>query len=448
LGAPRQMRIRLACAVALVGLPAVPVQASAAGLLGISTAPATAPVSLRSPAVQTKPPAALAPAAASVPVKAAAVTIKTLAAPVSSAAAALTITTPSTPVPLKPPPIPVPLKAPTVPLTPPPLPAPPKPPPLPPVPVKAPAPPIPLKPPSPPVLPAPKLPTTKLPTTKLPSVPVQPPPGPVVPKTPLVPGTRTGSAPPVKGAARAPATSPGPGATSRARSSAAAAAGQGSPGSGSSRSSASGPGSGYQTPALAPGALHGFAPLDPRERALIAAVRGLQGCLTSLPDHLRLVLQLRTGIGLAHPFSRAAVARYLRIKPIQVSRLEGKALRLLRGTARTHSCVGAAPSIATLLLTTGPGGPAAGSPTATGAVKAARYAKSAAQLSGLQVKPSSQGGESSLGLSPSPAAGNVLLALALVLSGMLLVGLLFAEELGLGSHYRRWRHRWVRRPPR
>jgi hypothetical protein len=242
------------------------------------------------------------------------------------------------------------------------------------------------------------------------------------------------------------------GAASKAHSSAAATGGRSSSGSGSPSAArpgggyGSGYGSGYSNPAPAPGALHGFARLDARERALIAAVKGLQGCLTSLPDRLRLVLQLRTGIGVGRPYSRVAVAGYLRMKPKQVSRLERKALRLLRRTAHTQSCVGTPPSLAALLAP-GAGGPAAGTPAAAGAVKAARYAKAPA-LSGLQVKPSSPSGESALGLSPSPAARNVLLAVGLVLSGMLLIGVLFAEELGLGPHFRRWRHRWIRRPPR
>jgi hypothetical protein len=266
-----------------------------------------------------------------------------------------------------------------------------------------------------------------------------------VPKAPALPAAPVVSTPSVKVRAGAPASS-GAGAASKAHSSSAATGGRSSSASVPGGGSGSGYGSGYSTPAPAPGALHGFARLDARERALIAAVKGLQGCLTSLPDRLRLVLQLRTGIGVGRPYSRVAVAGYLRMKPEQVSRLERTALRLLRRTAHTQSCVGAPPSLAGLLAP-GAGGPAAGGPAAAGAVKAARYAKAPA-LSGLGVKPTSPSGESALGLSPSPAARNVLLAVGLVLSGMLLIGVLFAEELGLGPHFRRWRHRWIRRPPR
>jgi hypothetical protein len=174
----------------------------------------------------------------------------------------------------------------------------------------------------------------------------------------------------------------------------------------------------------------------------------MQGCLGSLADRPRLVLQLRTGIGVPHAFSRAAVARYLRSTPTEISRLERSALRRLRLTAHTQSCTGAAPSLANLLLPGVGAGPGPGAAAASGAVKAARYAKSPLQLSGLRSKPSSSGGESALGLSVSPAARNVLLAVVLSLSGMLLIGVLFAEELGLGPQFRRWRHRWLRRPPR
>jgi hypothetical protein len=87
--------------------------------------------------------------------------------------------------------------------------------------------------------------------------------------------------------------------------------------------------------------------------------------------------------------------------------------------------------------------------TATGGVKAARYTKAALTTSpGTGPKKAATGGGNALGISRPPATGGVLLAIGVVLAGMLLIAVLFAEELGLGPRYRRWQSRLLRRPPR
>jgi hypothetical protein len=175
----------------------------------------------------------------------------------------------------------------------------------------------------------------------------------------------------------------------------------------------------------------------------------LRACLGDLPRRLRLVLELRTGIGVSRALSLEATARYLHVKVSAVSRLEKRALRVLLRTARTHAC-GAALRDSAGLLILGGAVPAAGNGgTAIGDVKAARYAKAALTTSpGAGPKQASSGGGNALGISRPPTAGDTLAAVAVVLAGMLLIAVLFAEELGLGPRYRRWQSRLLRRRPR
>ncbi len=186
---------------------------------------------------------------------------------------------------------------------------------------------------------------------------------------------------------------------------------------------------------------------------LRAKVQRLEGCLGDLPNRLRLVLELSTGIGAPHAFSPAAVARLLHVRLAQLARLEKQALRKLRLAAHTHpGCASAGASAVpttALEMATGVWGPGTGGMTlASSGVLAAHYSKSpAGGLLGVGVKPPT-GGSSSLGLSHPPAASSVLLGVILVLAGILVIGLLFAEELGLGPHFRQWRARVTRRPRR
>jgi hypothetical protein len=179
--------------------------------------------------------------------------------------------------------------------------------------------------------------------------------------------------------------------------------------------------------------------------SLRAIVARLAGCLGDLPERLRLVLELRTGLGVPHVLSRSAAARYLHVPVRQVAHLERRALRLLRLTARTHDCRPTSVQLTSLGIAVGPGGePGEGGAQAVGGVMAARYAKLASPRGDRPA--SAQGGSNSLGIGVA-RAGDVLLAILLVLAGMLVIAVLFAEELGLAPRYRRWQERRMRRPP-
>jgi hypothetical protein len=186
------------------------------------------------------------------------------------------------------------------------------------------------------------------------------------------------------------------------------------------------------------------------ELRLGAAVHSLAGCLGNLPDRLRLVLQLRAGIGIPRALSAAAVAKRLHLGVRQVLRLQRQGLRRLRTSARTRGCARAtaagARSAALVLDAGSAAGKHGGASIAAGGVEAARYAKPATP--GPAGENASPGGASALGISRPSAAGNTLLVLAIVLTGALLVAIAFAEELGLGTRYRQWRAQWGRRPPR
>jgi hypothetical protein len=177
-------------------------------------------------------------------------------------------------------------------------------------------------------------------------------------------------------------------------------------------------------------------------------VARLAGCLGDLPKQLRLVLELRTGLGRSHALSPRAAARYLHLPVRQVVRLERRAVRLLRLTARKHACGPSPAQMASLGIPAAvlAGGQPPSGAQAIGGVKAARYTK-------LPSTPGSRtggalGATNSLGISRAPGASNLLLATLLVLAGMIVIAALFAEELGVSPRYRRWQARHTRRPPR
>ncbi len=181
--------------------------------------------------------------------------------------------------------------------------------------------------------------------------------------------------------------------------------------------------------------------------SLRAEVRRLAGCLGELPSRLRLVLELRTGIDAPHALSVGRVATHLHITVTQVSRLEQRALLLLRGTARAHACGVAGRELSTVLVVLGGGEPGGATSSegggAAGEVKAARYAKSPSQ------EPAVRPVKSALGISPPASLQDTTLAtvIVLLLAGMLLTALLFGEKLQAGPRLRRWRARLVRRHP-
>ena len=185
-----------------------------------------------------------------------------------------------------------------------------------------------------------------------------------------------------------------------------------------------------------------------RRLQLIAALRRLEGCLGTLPDRLRLVLELSTGIDTTRALSPASVAALLHIRLGQIPRLERQALQRLRRAARADACGGArrTPSGPTVLSGFGP--PLGGS-VATGGVEGVHYAKSPSRTPrGLREKQSSPSNDTLLGINAPPAASEAWLVILVVLPGLLLVAFLFADQLGFGPRHWKWWPPWTRRPPR
>jgi hypothetical protein len=290
-----------------------------------------------------------------------------------------------------------------------------------------------------------------------PSIPVPTPATPSVtltaPTTTSTSGTPADSMPSVKGVTQLPSVSPRSTgtATNESQTTTSASGGQGSAGAAS-------PYSGYSPSggSIKPGAAASPAPRrvsqrdEARARALSlrATVQRLEGCLGNLPDQLRLALELSTGVDAPRALSPAAVAEYLHIRVGEISRLEKQALRRLRLTARTHTCGGATRTLSGLLVPSifGPGVGKDGS--AAGGVEALRYAKALSrERSGPRVKQASPGGNHFPGINIPPVADDAVLVIVILLAGSLLIGLVFADGLGLGPRHRQWRSRWMRRPP-
>jgi hypothetical protein len=375
---------------------------------------------------------------------------------------AISVTTPTVPVklptvPLKPPPLPV--KAPTVPVKPPPLPVK-----TPTVPVKP--PPVPVKPPTVPVKPPPlpvkaptvpvKPPPPKAPTVKAPvpvKSPPKPSPSPVKAPTapvnlPATPSPRTPSTVrSLLGGLAAPATRrltgagvPAPGPSSSARSSIGPAQAPGGflvSAAGTSLPSAGSVPSGYAAPPELPDVARllaeGHGRLDnARVRALVL---GLQGCLTGLPNRLRSLLELRTGVGRSRALSPTRAAHRLRIPRGRVTRLELTALRRLRRLAETTGCAVAAQPQAAFplagydyLLAAGSGGPP------LGGVESVRYEQAPSQA-GVQPLPPPGATAGPPGLTSLHSGGSPFWVIAAVLLGLVLLAAAL-DGLGLGPRHR------------
>lgn len=382
-----------------------------------------------------------------------------LTTPVGSVA----LTTPT--VPVKVPTVPV--KVPTVPVK------------VPTVPVKVPT--VPVKVPTVPVK-APTVPPVKV---KVPTVPVKTPTvptkAPTVPaklpaKTPTAPvkalvkapsGPAKASLPSVKavplpGKPTVPAKAPGVGSLSSGPST------RGSGGGAVSGAGAgAGPGSLGETNATygeAPGA-YGVAPTPgagtdartrarmARQRALVAAVAQLQGCLPILPDRQRELLELRTGVGAARPLGlaqplgpRAAAAR-LHVKAGRVANLERQALDNLRRAGETHMCGGMGGAVANVLafISSGFGGGEGTGAGARGGVEAVSYSAPPPLQRVKAAQPSVLGGL--LGADISPLVSDVALILLLLLAAAVAVSLVLADAAGKGPRHEAWRRRIINRTP-
>jgi hypothetical protein len=353
-------------------------------------------------------------------------------------------------------------------------------PPLPPVsvPVKAPSPPAlpppPVKIPPPVKLPPPPVrlpqPPVRVPTPgKAPTVPSKAPvriptptvKAPVVAGKPTAPGASHTTTPVVRvpvtspvasqprpsaGASPAPSGASGPlgGATSSsAGASAFAPSAVGT--SGSLPFSGYGGGAGATTAPVSAGSSRAHAAALRHERAVRRVVQRLAGCLASLPERLRLVLELRTGVAVRRALGPKAVAAFVHVPVKQVAPLELSGLRQLRANAGTNACAAPASSAPVMVLASYFETPSEGS-AASGGVAGARYSKSPTRT-GLPASPSSQGGGSLLGLS-LPHAGSLLLWILTALVGATLLAFLFADGLGTGPRHRHWRARWLSQPRR
>ena len=184
------------------------------------------------------------------------------------------------------------------------------------------------------------------------------------------------------------------------------------------------------------------------ERAFIAMVRRLSGCLTDLPYELRLVLQLSAGIGVSQPLSPTAVASHLHLSLRRLARLEKRALRQLLVTARTRGCGrGAEQRMFDVSVLGGFEAPFGGAAeVASGAVEAARYSKDPSRTSaGLSANQPPSRGDSLF--ATSPPEGQALLIVVLALEGVLLFGVVFRDRLvELGPpRWAGWRSKWTRR---
>jgi hypothetical protein len=67
-------------------------------------------------------------------------------------------------------------------------------------------------------------------------------------------------------------------------------------------------------------------------------VLGFQGCLDSVPNTERQVLELRAGVGIAHTRSRSEVARLTGLQRNRVTRLERRGLQRLRALHNAGTC--------------------------------------------------------------------------------------------------------------
>jgi Sigma-70, region 4 len=181
-----------------------------------------------------------------------------------------------------------------------------------------------------------------------------------------------------------------------------------------------------------------------------AAVARYHGCLGDLPRRLRFVLELRVGIGVPHPLSRAAVSRFLHLPPAQVSSLERRALRRLRATARTRGCAGggASSSVAEVI---GPN--LAGLPVLLGGAGIAGIGIGAARYSlpfpggGSRSIEAPASGASLSGEEAPSVAGNLILFMIMVVGGMGVIGYVATDGMGRAPRHREWLRRQVRRRP-
>jgi hypothetical protein len=179
-------------------------------------------------------------------------------------------------------------------------------------------------------------------------------------------------------------------------------------------------------------------------------VQRLAGCLGNLPSRLRMVLVLRTGVGLSRAYGPATVAALLHVGTREVAGLERRALAQLRLTAGSHNCTAAGQTLAASALFGAFGPPAweaaltggeAGEGGAAGEVKDLRYAThSPRERPGPAGKHGYPNGDALLGVNVPPGSADTWLMALIIVAAVALAAFLFLDE--------RWRARWLPRRPR
>jgi hypothetical protein len=181
--------------------------------------------------------------------------------------------------------------------------------------------------------------------------------------------------------------------------------------------------------------------------ALRVAVRAFRACLGNLPDNLRRVLELTTGIDVPKPLGPAAVAESLRVSTRELPELERLGLRRLLTAARAHACAADTHARTGLVSFSTLGTFASEEGGPSGGVAAAVDVTSPTALPGaVQSAKRSSGANPSVGISVPVAAGGALLLIILGLAGVLAVGLLSAGIAPWELHPEK-RTRWIHRHP-
>jgi hypothetical protein len=207
--------------------------------------------------------------------------------------------------------------------------------------------------------------------------------------------------------------------------------------------SASGP-SGNSSPSLGYGtfpeppgvarilAQEGDRALDNREiRELVLSLRG---CLSSLPHQLRAVLELRTGVGRTQAMDAGSVASHLGISRQRVLMLEPVALKRLRSAGKKHNCAVPGTELAGQVLASylsiSPG-----QGTDAGGVDGALYFKAPAG-SGTSLPVATGTADKTDALHAVRPGSPLFWTLLVALAGLLLIGFLFVDNLGIGRRHR------------
>jgi hypothetical protein len=173
--------------------------------------------------------------------------------------------------------------------------------------------------------------------------------------------------------------------------------------------------------------------LDNRE--IKELVLSLRGCLSFLPHQLRAVLELRTGVGQTQAMDAGSVASHLGVSRQRVLMLEPVALKRLRSVGRQHSC--AVPD-------TEPAGQALasylsispGSGMDAGGVDGALYFKAPSGAGTTLPVATGSADKTETALHAVRPGSPLFWTLLVALAGLLLIGFLFVDNLGIGRRHR------------